>query len=64
MGGETVLFRHDKKFINPCVLALNVKDDLSDVSDRVRDIAHRGGNYHNHVLDAGQWKEAVQGYLA
>jgi acetyl-CoA decarbonylase/synthase complex subunit gamma len=29
MGGETVLFRHDKKFINPCALALNIKDDLS-----------------------------------
>ncbi|MBI4710262.1 MAG: acetyl-CoA decarbonylase/synthase complex subunit gamma [Nitrospirae bacterium] len=30
MGGETVLFRHDKKFINPCVFALNIKDTLSD----------------------------------
>lgn len=30
MGGETVLFRHDKKFFNPCALALNVKDNLSD----------------------------------
>lgn len=30
IGGETVLFRHDKKFFNPCVFALNIKDTLSD----------------------------------
>ena len=30
IGGETVLFRHDKKFINPCAFALNIKDTLSD----------------------------------
>lgn len=30
VGGETVLFRHDKKFFNPCVLAVNIKDDLGD----------------------------------
>jgi acetyl-CoA decarbonylase/synthase complex subunit gamma len=30
MGGETVLFRHDKKFVNPCAIAVNIKDDLSD----------------------------------
>ncbi len=30
IGGETVLFRHEKKFVNPCALALNVKDSLSD----------------------------------
>ncbi|MBI4844144.1 MAG: acetyl-CoA decarbonylase/synthase complex subunit gamma [Nitrospirae bacterium] len=29
MGGEGVLFRHDKKFYNPCALALNIKDSLS-----------------------------------
>ena len=38
--------------------------DLDDISDRVKDIAHRGGGYHKHVLHANQWKEAVQGYLA
>ena len=38
--------------------------DLDDVSDRVKDIALRGGNYHKHVLEAGQWRKAVQGYLA
>lgn len=39
-------------------------NDLDDLSDRAIDIAYRGGNYHKHVLEAGQWKQAVQGYLA
>lgn len=39
-------------------------NDLDDVGDRVKDIALRGGDYHRHVLEAGQWKKAVQGYLA
>lgn len=30
MGEETVLFRHDKKFVNPCVLAVEIKDTLSE----------------------------------
>ncbi len=30
LGGETVIFRHDKKFFNPTVLGLNIKDTLSD----------------------------------
>jgi arylsulfatase A-like enzyme len=38
--------------------------DLDDVSERAREIAYRGGNYHRHVLAADQWQEAVQGYLA
>jgi len=41
-----------------------LEGDLDDLSDRARDIAGRGGNYHKHVLEAGQWKPAVQGYLA
>jgi len=41
-----------------------LENDLDDVGQRAREIAHRGGSYHRHVLDAGQWKEAVQGYLA
>ena len=41
-----------------------MENDLDDVSDRVQEIARRGGNYHSHVLKAGQWKKAVQGYLA
>lgn len=30
MGGETVMFRHDKKFFNPCALAVNIKDTAGD----------------------------------
>lgn len=38
--------------------------DLDDLGDRARDIAGRGGGYHKHVIQADQWKAAVQGYLA
>ncbi len=38
--------------------------DLDDLGERAVDIAHRAGNYHQHVLEAGQWRNAVQGYLA
>ena len=41
-----------------------LEGDLDDVGERVKDIAERGGGYHRHVLEAGQWKAAVQGYLA
>ncbi len=41
-----------------------LENDLDDVGERAREIAYRGGNYHKHVVDAGQWKRAVQGYLA
>jgi arylsulfatase A-like enzyme len=37
---------------------------LNDVPGRGRNIAARAGNYHRHVLEAGKWQEAVQGYLA
>jgi acetyl-CoA decarbonylase/synthase complex subunit gamma len=30
MGEETVLFRHDKRFVNPSAFALNIKDTLSE----------------------------------
>ncbi len=30
MGEETVLFRHDKKFVNPCAFAVEVKDTASE----------------------------------
>ncbi len=30
MGEETVLFRHDKKFVNPCAYAVEIQDTLSD----------------------------------
>ena len=41
-----------------------LEDDLNDVGERAREIAYRGGGYHKHVLAAGQWRPAVQGYLA
>ncbi len=30
MGEETVLFRHDKKFVNPCAFAVEIKDTLAE----------------------------------
>jgi len=30
MGEETVLFRHEKKFVNPCVFAVEIKDSMKD----------------------------------
>lgn len=30
MGEETVLFRHEKKFVNPCAFALEIKDTMPD----------------------------------
>lgn len=30
MGEETVLFRHEKKFANPCVFAVEIKDTMPD----------------------------------
>lgn len=41
-----------------------LENDLDDLGDRAREIAARSGNYHQHVLEAGQWQAAVQGYLA
>lgn len=41
-----------------------LEGDLDDLSDRARAIASRGGDYHSHVVQAGQWQAAVQGYLS
>ncbi|MBI4654050.1 MAG: acetyl-CoA decarbonylase/synthase complex subunit gamma [Nitrospirae bacterium] len=40
LGGETVLFRHDKKFFNPCVYAVNVKDTLSndELNEKIEEV--------------------------
>lgn len=40
MGEETVLFRHDKRFVNPCVFALEIKDTLSeaDISSKAEEV--------------------------
>lgn len=45
-------------------LPLVLENDLADVGERAREIARRGGDYHRHVLEAGLWRNAVQGYLA
>jgi acetyl-CoA decarbonylase/synthase complex subunit gamma len=41
MGGETVLFRHDKKFVNPSALAVNISDTASedDLAGMAADVA-------------------------
>jgi arylsulfatase A-like enzyme len=41
-----------------------LENDLADVGERACEVAYRGGGYHKHVLEAGQWQQAVQGYLA
>ncbi len=40
LGEETVLFRHEKKFVNPCVLSVGIKDTESpeSVSGKIEDI--------------------------
>lgn len=38
MGEETVLFRHDKRFVNPCVFALEIKDTSSDIDSRIEEV--------------------------
>ncbi len=41
-----------------------LENDLDDLGDHAKEIIQRGGNYHKHVVEAGLWKEAIQGYLA
>jgi acetyl-CoA decarbonylase/synthase complex subunit gamma len=40
LGEETVLFRHEKKFVNPCAIALAIKDtdSVSDISKKIDDV--------------------------
>lgn len=41
------------------------ENDTTDLGPFARrELAERGGNYHRHVVQAGLWKNAVQGYLA
>jgi acetyl-CoA decarbonylase/synthase, CODH/ACS complex subunit gamma len=42
LGEETVLFRHDKRFVNPCAFALEIKDTLTDadINERVEEVLH------------------------
>jgi acetyl-CoA decarbonylase/synthase complex subunit gamma len=46
MGEETVLYRHDKKFVNPCAFALEIKDTSSE-ADAVKGI----GDVLNSEID-------------
>ncbi len=36
VGGETVLFRHEKTFFNPCGFAAMVSDNDGDIADKVK----------------------------
>jgi len=38
IGGETVLFRHEKTFFNPCLIGVLIKDTFNDdiISDRIK----------------------------
>ena len=36
VGGETVLFRHEKTFFNPCGIAGTVRDTDGDIADKVK----------------------------
>lgn len=40
------------------------EDDNDDLPERALNIASRSGDYHRHVIEAGGWQAAVQGYLA
>ena len=42
MGEETVLFRHDKRFVNPCAFALEIKDTLTEaaINAKVEEVLH------------------------
>ena len=50
MGEETVLFRHDKRFVNPCVYALEIKDTLSEADIK----AKAGEVLHSEIDRVGQ----------
>lgn len=41
-----------------------LENDASNLGDVAKEIITRGGNYHKHVVEAGQWEKAIQGYLA
>ncbi len=50
--------------LDSIALPLVREDDAADLGTRARELISRGGNYHKHVVASGQWKQAVQGYLA
>lgn len=74
VGEETVLFRHEKKFVNPCAFALEIADTLSDdeIKQKTQDVAasemERVGQMlridavfvNNASGDAGKFENAVK----
>jgi acetyl-CoA decarbonylase/synthase complex subunit gamma len=40
MGAETVMFRHEKKFVNPCAIAVNVKDNDDSLAAKAEEVAN------------------------
>lgn len=39
-------------------------NDTADLGNRAKELLERGGNYHQHIVENNQWKQAIQGYLA
>ncbi|MCA9299047.1 MAG: sulfatase-like hydrolase/transferase, partial [Phycisphaerales bacterium] len=50
--------------LDEITLPVILENDLDDLPDRALDFVRRGGDYHRHVVEADQWRPAVQGYLA
>ena len=77
MGGETVLFRHERRFINPIADALTVSDELGseEIAKRIEDIKKisfdRIGmifkvdmvSVRNDSKDASRFKTAVENVM-
>jgi len=38
VGEETEMFRHDKKFVNPCAIAVEIKDNATDAEAKIQDV--------------------------
>lgn len=45
-------------------LPKTLDSDFDDLGEVAKELISRGGDYHKHVVEAGQWKKAIQGYLA
>jgi len=41
-----------------------LENDVDDLGPVALELIERGGNYHEHVVEAGEWEKAIQGYLA
>ena len=54
---------YDKFPLDEIQLPEMYEEDFGDLPELGKKTAHRG-NYHKHVVKAGLWKKAVQGYLA